>query len=195
MKSIEQSITKELIVKKSKFICNIIPIKSEEEIKEILNSIKKEYKDATHNCYGYICGNLKKCSDDKEPSGTAGLPILNILEGYQLNMILAIITRYFGGIKLGVGGLTHAYSDSLKLALKEANIINLEIGKNITIEFSYDDIKLLDNILKNVDVLSKKYEKNVIYNFNITNTHFELLKDNINKYKFNIEKENILIKI
>ena len=100
----------EIVIKKSRFLGFIYEIDNEEDIKNILNNIRKEHKKAKHFPYAYKLNNMAKKSDDKEPSGTAGLPIYNIIERNNLNNILIIIVRYFGGIKLGAGGLIRAYS-------------------------------------------------------------------------------------
>ena len=100
-------------INKSKFYGIIIPINNIEEIPNILNNIKNEYKDATHYCYAYILDNIKRFNDDGEPGGTAGMPILNVLENNNLNHLLAVVVRYFGGIKLGAGGLVRAYTNSI----------------------------------------------------------------------------------
>lgn len=131
----------ELIIKNSKFITLLYKINNEDIVKKILNNVKEIYPDATHYCYAYIIDNQKKSSDDGEPSKTAGLPILKVLENNQLNHILAIVVRYFGGIKLGANGLIRAYSKCTSNALKENTIKELIQGYNINITFSYQDIK------------------------------------------------------
>lgn len=108
----------ELTIKKSKFIGLYYEIKSVEEVQDILTSLKKEHKKARHMPYAYKIDNNVKKSDDKEPSGTAGLPILNIIEKNNLNNCLIIVIRYFGGIKLGAGGLLRAYSNAAKDTIK-----------------------------------------------------------------------------
>ena len=124
----------ELDVKKSKFIANIIKITDEQDAKEKLNQIRKEYSDARHNCYAYIVYDnetktkIEKSSDDREPSGTAGIPMLTLLQKNNLVNVLIVVTRYFGGILLGTGGLVRAYTDSSKQALEAAKIIELQYG-------------------------------------------------------------------
>lgn len=108
-----------LEVKKSKFIGLYYEVKTLEEVNIILEDLKKEHKKARHSPYAYKIDNLVKKSDDKEPSGTAGLPILNILEKNNLNFVLIVVIRYFGGIKLGAGGLIRAYSKAARDAVKE----------------------------------------------------------------------------
>ena len=123
MKSIEKITEHTLVIKKSEFICTLIPLNDEEKINETIDYYKEKYKDATHNCVAYLVGTKERANDDGEPSGTAGLPMLNVLKKQELSNIIAIVTRYFGGIKLGAGGLTHAYSQAVADALKEANIV------------------------------------------------------------------------
>ena len=165
MYSIKNNIENTIVIKKSKFITKLYNINNIDEINNILKEIKNEYKDATHVCYGYIVNSMEKCSDDKEPSGTAGIPILNVLKKNNLTNILAIVIRYFGGIKLGAGGLTRAYSNSINEAIKLSNIIELIPGYLIEIEFSYDNVKLVDYMLNNKTIIDKKYNDNIIYKF------------------------------
>ena len=124
MQTIKNNTQNEIIIKNSKFICYQYKVKDLDEIYNILNNIKEEHKDATHHCYAYILDNIKKSSDDGEPSRTAGFPILKVLENNNLNNILAIVIRYFGGIKLGAGGLVRAYTKSVTNTLTEDNIIS-----------------------------------------------------------------------
>lgn len=175
MKTIKNNIKEELIIKNSKFITNIFKLEKKEDINTYLQQTINKYKDATHNCYAYIYENTKKCSDDNEPSGTAGLPILQVLEKKELSNILVIVTRYFGGIKLGAPGLVRAYTNSVTNALDNTKIINLEKGKNIDIIFTYDNIKKIDYILKDKSILSKEFNDNIKYNLNIDNNTLNTL--------------------
>lgn len=139
MKSIRKITTYKWIIKKSEFICTLIPCNNEEEIDKIIQQYQEKYHDANHNCIAYIVGNQKRANDNGEPSGTAGLPMLDVLEKNNLTNIIAIVTRYFGGIKLGAGGLTRAYRQSVADALKEADIVekfSVPLYK-ITIDYSY----------------------------------------------------------
>lgn len=185
MYSIASNIKKEIVIKKSKFICHLYRVNNIEDIKSKINYINTIYNDATHNCYAYICGNLKKMSDDGEPSGTAGIPMLNILEMNQLDHILVIVTRYFGGVKLGANGLVRAYSTSVKEALNLANIITLTEGYLVSIEFSYDKIKIIDYILRNNNIIYKDFKDNIIYQFEIANDNEQL--NEIKNYVINYE--------
>ena len=139
MYTIANNVKYELIIKNSKFITCLIKINNELEVKEILTNIKKEYPDATHYCYGYILENIKKADDDNEPSSTAGIPILKVLEANNLTNTLAIVIRYFGGIKLGANGLIRAYTKSVANAVKETTLKELIAGLNIDITFDYDE--------------------------------------------------------
>lgn len=189
MKSIQTEITSEIIINKSRFITILTNINDIDKVKEKLEEIKKKYKDATHYCYAYIINNHEKCSDNGEPSGTAGMPILNVLKQNDLTNILCVVIRYFGGIKLGAGGLIRAYSTSASEALNKAIITNLVNGYNITIEFSYDNLKQIDYLLKNIDI-KKDYQTNITYNFNITETKFNQIENELTKLsKIKLKKQ------
>ena len=110
MYTIKNDDSYELEIKKSKFISKLYRVNNIEDVNNILSSLRKEYSDATHHCYAYIINNSKKSSDDGEPGGTAGIPILQVLDKNNLNYVLCVVIRYFGGIKLGAGGLVRAYS-------------------------------------------------------------------------------------
>ncbi|MCI8568520.1 MAG: YigZ family protein [Bacilli bacterium] len=162
MKTIKDNIKNELVIKNSKFITLLLKIDSS-NIKDILEKIKKEYPKATHYCYAYIYNEIKHSSDDNEPTGTAGLPMLNVLEHENLNKILCIVIRYFGGIKLGAGGLIRAYTKSVTEVLKEANFLDLEKGYKINIEFSYNLEKQVNYLLKDYKIIDKKFDKTISY--------------------------------
>ncbi len=189
MKSIQKEITSEIIINKSRFITILTNINDIDKVKEKLEEIKKQYKDATHYCYAYIINNHEKCSDNGEPSGTAGMPILNVLKQNDLTNILCVVIRYFGGIKLGAGGLIRAYSTSASVALNKATITNIVNGYNITIEFSYNNLKQIDYLLKNIDI-KKDYQTNITYNFNITETKFNQIENELTKLsKIKLKKQ------
>lgn len=163
MKTILEKTMHEIVINKSKFIAILIPISNEGEINTYLNEVRDEYKNATHYCYAYILDQVIRQHDDGEPSGTAGLPILEVLKKEELNHVLAVVIRYFGGIKLGASGLIRAYSKIVKEALKKSNIIELEYGQEFEITFRYDDIKKIEHHLRNTLILSKKYDDEVTY--------------------------------
>ena len=180
MKTVIKEITNEIVINKSRFIAVITPIKEKEEINLILNSLKEKFKDATHYCYAYIVNQVKRFSDDGEPGGTAGMPILHVLEENNCNHILAIVVRYFGGIKLGAGGLVRAYSNSVIEALKKASLRDEIIGNEIEIILPYDNVKKVDYILDDIEIKEKIFDDKVKYILLIsdieTNIYLEKLK-------------------
>ena len=187
MKTIKNNTNNEIIIKNSRFICYLYKIKDINDIHMILNNIKEEEKDATHYCYAYILNDIKKSSDDGEPGGTAGIPILKVLENNDLNNILAIVIRYFGGIKLGAGGLVRAYTKSVTNTLSEDNIVELTKGYNINIEFNYNQVKEIDYILKNITINNKVFDNTITYNIDIPISFLETIK--LNNINYQILKE------
>ena len=138
-------------IKKSRFICHAKRIYSEEEARDFITAIKKEHYKATHNCSAFIIGErseIKRTSDDGEPSGTAGVPMLGVLENHNLTNICVVVTRYFGGIKLGAGGLIRAYAGSVALAVKEIGIIEIKEQAGIQIQMTYAQYQEYGNFLK-----------------------------------------------
>jgi len=177
MKTIKNNIEDILIIKNSKFITNIFKLNNESDIEKHLTETNNKYSDATHNCYAYIYENIRKCSDDGEPSGTAGIPMLQVLEKKELSNILVIVTRYFGGIKLGAGGLVRAYTNSVTNTLDKIDFVELVKGKNVDIIFSYDNIKQIDYLLKDEIILNKEFKDYIKYNLNTDNTTLDLLSN------------------
>jgi uncharacterized YigZ family protein len=173
-----------VIINKSKFIGIIKKVYSKEEIDVILNNTKNKYSDATHICYAYILPNMEKYNDDGEPDGTAGIPILDVLKKNNLCYIIAIVVRYFGGIKLGSNGLIRAYSNTISSLIKE-NIKDIETGYLIKIEESYNNSDKLDYLLKNEIIVKKDYQDKinilVIVNKktleNLSNVNYEIIKE------------------
>ena len=138
-------------IKKSRFICHAKRVYSEEEARDFITAIKKEHYKATHNCSAFIVGELseiKRTSDDGEPSGTAGIPMLGVLENHNLTNVCVVVTRYFGGIKLGAGGLIRAYAGSVALAVKEIGIIEIKEQAGIQIHMTYAQYQEYGNFLK-----------------------------------------------
>ena len=138
-------------IKKSRFICHAKRVYSEEEARDFITAIKKEHYKATHNCSAFIIGErseIKRTSDDGEPSGTAGFPMLGVLENHNLTNVCVVVTRYFGGIKLGAGGLIRAYASSVALAVKEIGIIETKEQAGIAIQLSYAQYQEYSNFLK-----------------------------------------------
>ena len=181
MKAIKENIVSELEIKNSKFITLLIKIDNS-DITEILSNIKNTYPKATHYCYAYIYNNIEKSSDDGEPGGTAGLPILNVIKKENLNNILVVVVRYFGGIKLGAGGLVRAYTKSVTEALKITNLVELIKGKKIELEFNYNDEKQINYILNNSKIINKEYNETIKYIVLIEDN----LLDKLSNYNLNI---------
>lgn len=169
IKTILANSSSELDVKKSKFIANIIKITDEQDAKEKLNQIRKEYSDSRHNCYAYIVYDnetktkIEKSSDDREPSGTAGIPMLTLLQKNNLVNVLIVVTRYFGGILLGTGGLVRAYTDSSKQALEAAKIIELQYGEILEYCIEYDEFEYFKYICEknNIEIVKTEYSNNI----------------------------------
>ena len=138
-------------IKKSRFICHAKRVYNEEEARDFISAIKKEHYKATHNCSAFIVGErseIKRTSDDGEPSGTAGVPMLGVLENHNLTNVCVVVTRYFGGIKLGAGGLIRAYAGSVALAVKEIGIIEIKEQAGIQIHMTYAQYQEYGNFLK-----------------------------------------------
>ena len=138
-------------IKKSRFICHAKRVYSEAEARDFITAIKKEHYKATHNCSAFIVGErseIKRTNDDGEPSGTAGVPMLGVLENHNLTNVCVVVTRYFGGIKLGAGGLIRAYAGSVALAVKEIGIIEIKEQAGIAIQMSYAQYQEYSNFLR-----------------------------------------------
>lgn len=193
MYSIKESIENIIFIKKSKFITKLIKVNNIEECNKRLEEIKKEFKDSTHICYSYIINGQEKCVDDGEPSGTAGLPILNILKKNNLTNVLAVVIRYFGGIKLGAGGLVRAYSNSVNDTLKLTEIIELEEGYLVELEFNYNQVKLVDYILNDKTIINKEYNDNIVYSFYLNKDELNFIPE-LEKVAIHVSiKDKVLI--
>ena len=165
------------IIKNSKFISLIYNINNKDDIEKHLKEVKKQYPKATHYCYAYILDEDKKSSDDKEPSGTAGYPILHVLEENNLNHVLCIVIRYFGGIKLGAGGLVRAYTKAASNNVKSSKLKELKTGNLIEINFPYEISKDIDYILKDSIILEKIYNDKIKYKVIVNNEKLKILKE------------------
>ena len=165
MKTIKKAVQCEINVKKSQFICSLFPTKTKKESKEIIQKLNEQYSDATHNCTAYITSDGEGFDDDGEPGGTAGKPMINVLRKNELHNITAVVTRYFGGIKLGAGGLVRAYSKSVMEAVGEAEIVEIEEYDVYQITFEYSNIKTADAEVRNnqLTTINKYYTDKVSY--------------------------------
>lgn len=177
---VKETTYNELIISKSKFLTYIFPISSLEESKNKLNIYKEKYRDATHICYAYILDeNTFKYYDDGEPASTAGAPIYQTLKNNNLVYTMCVVIRYFGGTKLGVGGLIKAYTNSCLECLNKANIETYKILKNITLITSYSNHEKLDYFLKanNITILEKIFEDKVTIKIATNSENIDLIKD------------------
>ena len=187
MKVIVEPTTAEIIEKKSRFIANVFYVASLEEAEEKLTQIKKEYYDAKHNCFAYVLGvnaETVKSSDDGEPQGTAGHPMLDILQGNELTNCIAIVTRYFGGTLLGTGGLVRAYSDSLKAAIANAKTSELLNAYKVSFEINYDDYGKVENLVQNLNQLNENNVYSLAKTFeNVVKLEYLISTDAFDKFK------------
>ena len=165
---LEKNTPTEIIEKKSRFIANLFYVETPQEAENKIKQIKKKYYDAKHNCFAYITLNeneiQKKCSDDGEPSGTAGAPMLEILEKQSIYNVVVIVTRFFGGILLGTGGLVRAYSDSLKEAIKKSTLVEQEPGYEAEIKLPYADFEKFKYYCNknNINIINSEYSDFII---------------------------------
>ena len=185
-KTIKENSTSEIVEKKSKFIANSFYVESVEEAEKYIKEINKKYFDSRHNCYAFSVytknGIINRFSDNGEPSGTAGGPMLNIILSKKLSNVLVIVTRYFGGILLGTGGLVRSYSEATQNVLLEDNFINKDIGLEVKFEVSYSDFEKIKYYFSqnNINILSFNFVENV-------EIIFEILEKDLNKIIENIQ--------
>lgn len=177
---IQEIYKKEITINKSRFIGTLIPVDSVEEANKQLDLIRKKYYDATHNCYAYIIGlnqEIQKCSDDGEPQKTAGAPIIDVLKKKNLTNVLMVVTRYFGGILLGAGGLVRAYSETTSLTTNSAKLYVYQNLLETTIPLSYKDYNTFKK-LPYVKILLEDYNLDVRVTFQIVKSDYnQLVKD------------------
>lgn len=199
MKTIKKPVQIEINIKKSQFICSLYPTKNKAESKEIIQELNQKYNDATHNCTAYIVGDGEGFDDDGEPGGTAGKPMINVLRKNELHNITAIVTRYFGGIKLGAGGLVRVYSKSVMEAVGQAEIVEIEEYDIYKLTFEYSDIKLVDTEVRNnqLEAIDKEYSDKVSYQVvSKDNRNIEKIFEKYSgKISVNLENKQFLEKI
>ena len=179
-KTVKQYGEGEIEEKKSRFLGKIKPVDTEEEALKFIESIKKQYWDARHNCYAYIIGEHNecvRCSDDGEPSGTAGKPMLEVLQNQELKNVVAVVTRYFGGTLLGTGGLVRAYTQATQEALQEACIAVMTPVSIMTIRTDYNAIGKIKYVLaqENITVQNEEYTTDVVVTAAVLMTEREKL--------------------
>ena len=196
--TIKETSSAEIVEKKSKFIANIFYVESIEDVENKLKEIRKKYYDAKHNCFAFRLDkdNISRFSDDGEPSGTAGSPMLNILEGRNLSNVLVIVTRYFGGILLGTGGLVRAYSDATIKTIENANIVSKVFGNVVNIEVEYKDLDNFKYYLKNenINIEDISYVEKIIIKIELTDEELKKINQLKNERKLNINKIDIITK-
>ena len=167
LRTVYQGGVGEIVEKKSRFIATVRLVESEEEALEVLEAARKKYWDATHNCFAYVIGERRetvRCSDDGEPSGTAGRPMLDVLLGEEITNVIVIVTRYFGGTLLGTGGLVRAYSRAVQEGLAHSRLIEKMYGVRMEIQSDYTGIGKIQYLLASsqIPVLDTRYTDQVV---------------------------------
>lgn len=191
--TIAESVQSEITEKKSKFIANLFYVENSEEAEKIIKEIKRKYFDARHNCIAYRViedGNIiEKSSDDGEPSGTAGAPMLNILQKNNLANVLIIVTRYFGGILLGTGGLVRAYSASLLQAIDKCSIIKKCFGEELEIELEYSESENFKYYCRNnkISIVDFQYKESIICKIELEEEVKQKLIEDFKSKKVNLK--------
>ena len=161
----------EIVIEKSRFIASCIGVTTVEEAVAFLEGKRKQYYDATHNCYAYVVGDKAKFSDDGEPQGTAGLPMYECVKQNGLDHLCVVVTRYFGGVKLGAGGLVRAYSGAVAEVLRTATKVPMRLCRNVDVTVDYSLLKVLRKAMQGLAV-----EKNVDFADKVT-LHYQILAD------------------
>ncbi len=183
-KEIYEGGSDEIVEKKSRFIATVFPVKQEEEAVSIIEDTKKKYWDARHNCFAYVIGarhELQRFSDDGEPSGTAGKPILDVLLGENVHNALIIVTRYFGGTLLGTGGLVRAYQGAAKAGIASSQVITKKFGSKVQVKTDYNNVGKIQYIFgqMEIDVLDSEYTDEVLFTLAVDKEMNESLKKKI----------------
>ncbi|MBU1145071.1 MAG: YigZ family protein [Firmicutes bacterium] len=196
MRSIKEFVSSDIEIQKSKFICCFIPVSNEEDVSKALLDIRILYPGGNHYCFAYILGDtglIQRASDDKEPSKTAGIPILEILKKNDLTNLIAIVIRHFGGTKLGASGLIRAYAKVTKLCVEKATLTYKNTFYHCKVQIDYLYVGLLENKLRELtEMLEINYLKSVEYHFNINADQFSFLEEQISKDTSYLSKIEIL---
>ena len=201
-KTIEKENSAEIVEKKSRFIANIYNVESKEEAEEKIKQIKKKYYDAKHHCFAFSIieenGITQKSSDDGEPSATAGAPILNIIKSNNLQNVVIIVTRYFGGILLGTGGLTRAYSEAAGKVVEQSELIQKEPGMEVELEIDYNDNEKFKYYCQknNVNIIKIEYTENILYKIELNEKEYKKIEERnkTNNKQLDINIKNIKLK-
>ena len=157
MKTIKTAVITEQTIQKSKFITHLLPMSSETEAKAYLAQLKKQHPKANHHCSALIIDEMVRSNDDGEPASSAGVPMLQMLQAHDLNHTYAVVIRYFGGIKLGVGGLIRAYSSSVKQAIEQATLLEKTIVHQVLVEIGFDQMSIIETQLAEQAQIRKRY--------------------------------------
>lgn len=205
--TIKQAHSIENVISKSRFIAYIKPVSTENEAKAFIDEIKIKHKDATHNCSAYTVGpemNIQKANDDGEPSGTAGIPMLEILKKLEIHNVCVVVTRYFGGIKLGAGGLIRAYSGAVRDVIYDIGRVELREAIPVTVTLDYDQTGKFeyelasttfllreqfytDKVSYQIDVVKNEYDTFIDFLNRITSGNYDLKQEDIKLLPFDIE--------
>ena len=189
---IKESVENTIIIQKSEFITRLFRVNNIDEVNQKLQEIRKKHYDAKHNCYAYILGDnaeIQKASDDGEPQKTAGFPMLDVLKKNNMTNILAITTRYFGGILLGSGGLIRAYSSSVSEALKKAVFYIPKEQAIYSLTISYTAYNTLLKVFNYIEIIDTSFQSDVILTFSIDKDKVSTFKEEL--YKYNIDFETL----
>ena len=205
--TIKQVHSIENVISKSRFIAYIKPVSTENEAKAFIDEIKTKHKDATHNCSAYTVGpemNIQKANDDGEPSGTAGIPMLEILKKLETHNVCVVVTRYFGGIKLGAGGLIRAYSGAVRDVIYDIGRVELREAIPVTVTLDYDQTGKFeyelasttfllreqfytDKVSYQIDVVKNEYDAFINFLNRITSGNYDLKQEDLKLLPFDIE--------
>ncbi len=187
---IKDTVENTIVIQKSEFITRLFRVNNIDEINQILADIRKKHYDAKHNCYAYILGDnqeIQKASDDGEPQKTAGFPMLDVLKKNNLTNILAITTRYFGGILLGSGGLIRAYSSSVSEALKKASFCEMKLQAKFCLTISYTAYNTLLKVFNYITILDTSFQSDIILTLALDKDKIDDFKKDLYKYNINGE--------
>lgn len=205
--TIKQAHSIENVISKSRFIAYIKPVSTENEAKAFIDEIKTKHKDATHNCSAYTVGpemNIQKANDDGEPSETAGIPMLEILKKQEIHNVCVVVTRYFGGIKLGAGGLIRAYSGAVRDVIYDIGRVELREAIPVTVTLDYDQTGKFeyelasttfllreqfytDKVSYQIDVVKNEYDAFIDFLNRITSGNYDLKQEDLKLLPFDIE--------
>ncbi|WP_161514521.1 YigZ family protein [Staphylococcus epidermidis] len=205
--TIKQAHSIENVISKSRFIAYIKPVSTENEAKAFIDEIKTKHKDATHNCSAYTVGpemNIQKANEDGEPSGTAGIPMLEILKKLEIHNVCVVVTRYFGGIKLGAGGLIRAYSGAVRDVIYDIGRVELREAIPVTVTLDYDQTGKFeyelasttfllreqfytDKVSYQIDVVKNEYDAFIDFLNRITSGNYDLKQEDLKLLPFDIE--------